>query len=350
VPIERPATPLGPIGFVLPTFVQDPNLQGVVPTWAPESGPTDPPDDGDTLQSLPQSTVGPLFELRDMCARAEALGADALWVCDHLFWHGPSLECMVTLSIAATAAHRSMLGTCVMQLPLRHAPEVAKQSATLQTMTGGRVILGVGVGSHAGEYEQAGIDYRGRGRQLDAGIGELRRCWASGHGVTVGAIDGGVNERYRQLPEPPPIPVWVGGSSEAALRRAARLADGWMPLYLKPPEYRAAVERLAKEVDRAGRAAGSVTASIVLFVSVDDDADAGRRRGTGWMSSFYGIPAKAFDRHLVVGTAGEVARVIADYRHAGAEHVAVYVTDDRPLEQFERLTSALPAAGVTAGR
>lgn len=338
MPLERPETTLGPIGFVLPTFVQDPDLQGTVPTWMPAGARDRHPG------------PGPLSELQEICRRAEGLGADALWACDHLFWHGPSLECMVALTIAATATERCRLGTCVMQLPLRHAPEAAKQTATLQTMTGGRVILGVGVGSHAGEYEQAGVDYRTRGRQLDAGLGELRRCWATGRGVTVGDVDGAVPDRYRQLPEPPPIPLWVGGSSEAALRRAATLADGWMPLYLKPTEYRAAVERLAKETDRAGRAPGAVTASIVLFVSVDDDAELGRRRGTGWMSSFYGIPAKAFDRHLVWGTADEVARVITDYRLAGAEHVAVYVTDDRPLEQFERVVSALPAAAVTTDR
>ena len=119
-------------------------------------------------------------------ADAEQLGADALWACDHLFWHGPSLESMMALAIAATATDTATLGTCVIQLPLRQAPVVAKQAASLQTLTRGRFVLGVGVGSHAGEYEQAGLDYHTRGRQLDAGIAELRRSWASGRGVTAG--------------------------------------------------------------------------------------------------------------------------------------------------------------------
>jgi alkanesulfonate monooxygenase len=257
---------------------------------------------------------------------------------------------MVTLSIAATATNRSILGTSVIQLPLRNASEVAKQAATVQTLSGGRVILGVGVGSHAGEYEQAGIDYGSRGRQLDAGILELRRSWASGNGVSVGNVEGATQERYRQLPAPQTIPVWVGGSSETALLRAAVLADGWMPLYLKPVDYASAIERLGKEAGQAGRGADAVTASIVLFISIDDDPEVGRRRGTRWMSSFYGIPAKAFDRHLVWGSARQVAQVITEYRRAGAEHVAVYVTDDQPLEQFERLVAALPLTGVVAGR
>jgi alkanesulfonate monooxygenase SsuD/methylene tetrahydromethanopterin reductase-like flavin-dependent oxidoreductase (luciferase family) len=209
------------------------------------------------------------------------------------------------------------------------------------------VVLGVGVGSHAGEYEQSGVDYHRRGQLLDDGITELRRSWATGRGVMAGDIREAGAGRYLQLPEPAAVPVWVGGSSEAALRRAAGLADGWMPLFLNPTEYRQAVARLAKEVERAGRDADEVVPSMVLFVSIDDDATVGRRRGTEWMSSLYGIPAKAFDRHLVSGSADEVAGVVATYRNAGAEHVAVYVTADQPLEQFDRLVTALSVAGVT---
>ena len=119
-----------------------------------------------------------------------------------------------------------------------------------------------------------------------------------------------------------------------------------MPLFLTPTEYGDAVERLVKEVDRAGRPAGSVLPSMVLFVSIDDDPGTARTRGTGWMSSLYGIPARAFDRHLISGSATDVAEVVASFRSLGAEHVVVYVTDDDPIGQFERLVAALPAAGV----
>ncbi len=140
--------------------------------------------------------------------------------------------------------------------------------------------------------------------------------------------------------------MWAGGSSEAALRRAATLADGWMPLFVEPKAYGEAVERLAKEADRAGRGPDDVTPAMVLFVSIDDDPGTSRRRGTTWMSSLYGIPAKAFERHLVSGSAAEVAEVVSLYRAAGARHVAVYITADRPIDQFERLIAALPGAGI----
>jgi alkanesulfonate monooxygenase SsuD/methylene tetrahydromethanopterin reductase-like flavin-dependent oxidoreductase (luciferase family) len=327
--LERSATDPGPIGLILPTFVQD-----TVPRWAEPPGTTAEP------------VGGSVAEVAALCRAAEEAGAGALWACDHLFWHGPSLECLTALTVAATATERVTLGSCVIQLPLRQTPVVAKQAASLQTLSGGRLVLGVGVGSHAGEYEQSGVDYHRRGRLLDAGILELRRSWASGQGVRRGDIEDSGGARYRQLPAPPAIPVWAGGSSEAALRRAATLADGWMPLFLSTTEYGEAVERLTKEVDRAGRPVGSVTPSMVLFISVDDDPEVSRKRGTGWMSSLYGIPARAFDRHLIHGTAAEVAGVVASFRRAGAEHVVVYVTADQPMDQFERLFAALPAAGV----
>ncbi len=217
----------------------------------------------------------------------------------------------MALTVAATATTSATAGDLRGPAPPAPGPGGGQAGRHPADADQGRVVLGVGVGSHAGEYEQSGIDYHARGRLLDAGIAELRRSWATGDGVTVGDTEAGGSDRYRQLPGPQPIPVWVGGSSEAALRRAATLADGWMPLFFTPNEYREAIERLAKEVDRAGRPADAVTPSMVLFVSVDDDPRRGLARGTGWMSSFYGIPAKAFERHLVSGTAAEVADVVA---------------------------------------
>ncbi len=122
-----------------------------------------------------------------------------------------------------------------------------------------------------------------------------------------------------------------------------------MPLFLSVAEYGDAVERLAKETDAAGRPVGSVTPAMVLFVSLDGDRGRGVANGTKWMGSLYGLPPKAFERHLVAGSPDEVATRIAEYRAVGAEHVAVYVTDDQPIDQFEHLMAALPAQVTTRG-
>ena len=90
--------------------------------------------------------------LAELFVRAEATGADSLWVVDHLYWPHPINECLTTLAIGAGATRRPTLGSCILQLPLRHPAAVAKQATALQHLSGGRFILGVGVGSHPAEY------------------------------------------------------------------------------------------------------------------------------------------------------------------------------------------------------
>ena len=287
------------------------------------------------LPTFPQGRAGlpGAAALAATCRAAEASGARALWACDHLYWHGPALEAFGALTVAATATATAAVGPCVLQLPLRQAASVAKEAAALAHLSGGRRVLGVGVGTHRGEYAAAGAEFATRGARLDEGIDALRRAWAPP-----------AHEPYAQLPAPGPIPVWVGGSSEAALRRAARRGDGWIPLFLSPAEYGAAQDRLDKEADRAGRAPTAVARAVVAFVSVGG-ADA-VERGLSWMASLYGLPAPRFARHLVAGGARACAGALARFVEAGASHVAVFVTADDPLLQFEDLAGEF--AGLVA--
>ncbi len=309
MPSDTPAAPAravpatGRLGLILPTFPQHrPGLPGAA-------------------------------DLAALCRAAEASGAGSLWACDHLFWHGPSLEALSALGVAASATNHAAIGTCVLQLPLRHAPSVAKEAAALAHLSGGRFVLGVGVGTHPGEYAAAGIEFTGRGKRLDDGIDALRRCW-----------DGSPGERYAQLPAPDPVPIWIGGSSEAALRRAARRGDGWIPLFVAPSEYEAALGRLDKEAERAGRDPASIVRAAVVFVS-PGDSGAGER-GLSWMASLYGLPGHSFARHLVVGDARRCATALIRFAEAGAQHLAVFVTSDDPLVQFEDMAGEF--AGLTA--
>lgn len=278
---------------------------------------------GFILPTFPQRTDAPLTtqQLVETCRRAEEAGAGALWACDHLFWHGPSLECLTSVGVAAMATSHAAVGTCVLQLPLRNPPVVAKQAATLQHLSGGRFVLGVGIGTHRGEYQAAGVSYAGRGERLDDGLDALQRSWDTS------------TTRYQQLPRSKRVPVWLGGSSEAALRRAARRGDGWIPLFVPPEEYAAATGRLDKESERVGRHPAEVVRAIVAFVSVG--ARGAAERGRSWMSSLYGLSPKVFSRHLIAGRARQCAMSLARFVEAGAGHVAVFVTDDDPVEQFE---------------
>ncbi len=259
-----PIAERGSVGLILP-----PLLTGDIPGRSGSTGGTNSGRNVGTTEALQQT-----------CQQAEALGASALWAVDHLFWATPMLECLTTLTVAATATTTAALGTCVLQLPLRRPAAVAKQATAIQLLSGGRFVLGVGVGRHRGEYEMAGVDFSRRGHLLDDGLAELRQAWASAGDPAV---------PYRQEPAAAPVPVWVGGSSDAARRRAATSADGWVPLFLGPAELASSLEQLRTEVATAGRPAGAVTPAVVVMVAVGTGRQV-HERGTRWLSTLYGIP------------------------------------------------------------
>ncbi len=198
-----------------------------------------------TGEGSTKSTTGSADEVAEMCRRAEATGADSLWAVDHLYWPSPVGEAFTTLAVAAFATTRPMLGTCVLQLPLRPSSVVAKQATALQLLSGGRFILGLGVGIHEPEYRRAGIDYRRRGQLMDEGVAGLRQAWAG--------PDAGSADDYVQEPASAPVPLWFGGSSDAARKRAAAVGDGWVPLFLSPEQYVPALAALRRETAEAGR-------------------------------------------------------------------------------------------------
>jgi alkanesulfonate monooxygenase SsuD/methylene tetrahydromethanopterin reductase-like flavin-dependent oxidoreductase (luciferase family) len=301
------------IGLILPATLQD-----------------ELPDDaGSTFGS----NTGSARALFDLCQRAEATGADSLWAVDHLFWPHPINECLTTLTIAAAATRRATLGSCILQLPLRHPAAVAKQVTALQHLSGGRFVLGVGVGSHPAEYARAGIDFHRRGRLMDEGIAALFDAW-------YGGLD--PEARYRQLPSSARVPLWVGGASSAALRRAATVGDGWAPLFIVPDEYGPAIETLRRTSGEAGRDPDSVEPAVVAFARVGREDEAAAQ-GCQWLSELYGLPAKAFERHLVAGEPETCAAALRRYVDAGARHIIVMVAGTGAIRQFGLLRSAFMA-------
>ena len=285
----------------------------------------------------------------DLCRRAEATGADSLWAVDHLYWPHPIAEAFTTLAVAAVTTSRPLLGTCVLQLPLRPSSVVAKQATALQLLSGGRFVLGMGVGIHETEYVHAGVDYRRRGQLMDEGVAGLRRAWA-GSGAGGPDADG---TDYVQEPASPSVPLWFGGASAAARRRAAVVGDGWVPLFLAPDEYGTALAALRRETAEAGRDPEAVQAGVVVFACVGDD-DQAPVLGAQWLSELYRLPPKAFQRHLVAGSPQTCAAALGRYADAGADHILVMVAGSPAVEHFGQLRAAfvgeqLPAlAGVSA--
>jgi alkanesulfonate monooxygenase SsuD/methylene tetrahydromethanopterin reductase-like flavin-dependent oxidoreductase (luciferase family) len=273
----------------------------------------------------------------ELCRQAEAAGADSLWATDHLFWPHPIAEPMTTLAVAAAATTRTAIGTCVLQLPLRQPAAVAKQATSLQLLSGGRFVLGLGVGSHEPEYARTGVDFHRRGRLMDRGVALLREGWAAARGASAGGEDGAAD--YVQAPAGPPVPLWFGGASTAARRRAATVGDGWIPLFLTPPEYADSLAALRLEAEVAGRDPDAVEPGVVVFAHVGDKDEA-PARGAAWLSQLYRLPAKSFRRHLVAGPPEACAAALRRFAAAGARHIVVMVAGAPALEHFALLRTA----------
>jgi probable F420-dependent oxidoreductase len=167
----------------------------------------------------------------------------------------PILEALVTLGFLAAATSRMTLGTEVLVLPQRDPTLVAKQVSSLDTLSGGRIRLGVGVGWQESEYEALGADFRTRGARMDEAIAVLRTYWSEPQVTLTG-------RHYRATamgmePKPPQgrrLPIWIGGGSDAALRRVGRLGDGWLASRVTDAEDgRRSIATIRRYAEQAGR-------------------------------------------------------------------------------------------------
>src|SRR5271154_7285956 len=169
--------------------------------------------------------------IRRYALRAEALGFADVWVSEHIivprasFPRSPIFyDPVLTLTWVAAVTERVRLGTSVLVLPMRHPLPLAKELATLHNLSGGRLILGVGVGWLEPEFAALGVPFNERGRRMDEGIAMMRAGWSQDPVSFSARTIPAVVADMRSLPQPvKPIPIWIGGSSEPALRRALRL-------------------------------------------------------------------------------------------------------------------------------
>jgi alkanesulfonate monooxygenase SsuD/methylene tetrahydromethanopterin reductase-like flavin-dependent oxidoreductase (luciferase family) len=260
----------------------------------------------------------------DAARLAEEAGFDAVWVGDHLRMPAPVLDSTVALAAAAATTTRVKLGYGVMLLGLRQPAWVAKQLSTIDALAPGRLLLGVGVGGEfPEEFEAVGLSARRRGRLLDDALAALPD-WLAGSSTP--ALEPAIGT----LP-----PIWVGGRSDAALARAARVGDGWLANWMSPERMRARGEELAASAEAHGRPRPAL--GLVLSVNVDDDEGLARQRAGEYTEAMYGMPFERIERYTPVGSPERIAEQIASYREAGVEELVLVPLTGAPLEQIERL-------------
>lgn len=262
----------------------------------------------------------------DDAGLVEDLGFDSLWQGEHVIWHGPTLDATVALSAFAARTSRITLGTSVLLLPLRHPTAVAKSVATLDVVTGGRTILGIGVGGeNPAEFEACGIPYGERGARTSEAIEVIRRLWTEPEVSFAGRFTHFEGVRLEPKPiRPGGPPIWVGGRSDAALRRAARLGDGWLPYLIDPDQYRSGWERIQAEARAGGRDLATFTPAHLVFTYLADDLDAARAMAARRLGRAYRQPFEDLvDRFCALGPPETFQRKLQDFVDAGARHLVL---------------------------
>ncbi len=254
----------------------------------------------------------------------EQMGYDSLWVSEHILFYGPMLESVPQLGALAATTSRATLGTAIFLLPLRHPTIVAKSFGTLDILSGGRITLGIGVGGEdPKEFEACGIPVKERGPRSSESIKVIKRLWSEDHVSH--------NGRFYQFDDvsmqPKPIqpggpPVVVAGRSEAAMRRAALLGDGYMPYLFTPERYKAAVDLISAGRAAAGREPGGFQWTLYQFTALADTHDEAHKRAVARLSRQYNQDFESLvDRYCVLGSPEECAQRLVQFVEAGMRHV-----------------------------
>ena len=288
---------------------------------------------------LPNS--GPFAEpdaILETATLVEALGYDRVWVHDHISWAKDKLTHFATGSIEAcrdqdpnffesvtTSAlllgrlRRVNVGIAGLVLPLRDPRVLGKQLTTIERLGGSRLVVAFGIGAIRGDFEVMGVPFERRGRLTTDYLGALRAMAGAQQPVSYES-DSITFADGTFLPRPGSLPLWVTGSSDAGLKRAVALADGWMTVYHSVSEYEAALGRLRSFAEEAGRDPASLDTGYETYVTIGATHEAAVDIARRSLEEKFKTLEHGLDM-CVVGSVDEVAERLAAYADAGARHL-----------------------------
>jgi alkanesulfonate monooxygenase SsuD/methylene tetrahydromethanopterin reductase-like flavin-dependent oxidoreductase (luciferase family) len=282
-------------------------------------------DIGIGIPNSVRGTTGP--QLLEWARRAEAAGFSTLGTIGRVAY--PSYEELTVLAAAGAVTERIGLMSNILLAPTRSSAELAKQAASVHELTGGRLTLGVATGGRADDYALTGRDFKGRGRRFDEQLAELRRAFA-GEPLAEGS-----------LPVVPdgtqPVPIVIGGTSDAAVRRTVEFGVGWTAGGVPPQMAAPFVERVRAAWRDAGRE-GSPKIVALNYFGLGDTDD----RSRGYLLDYYGFLGPDFAEMVAGGahrSAGAVRDVVAAFAEAGVDELILDPTVSDP-EQVDLLAEA----------
>ena len=292
--------------------------------------------------AIPQSFADPSFDagvIRQFIPRAEALGYEGLWVQEQIVGDSPILEPVTLLTYAAALTTKARLGTSVLITVIRNPVQLAKSLASLDQLSHGRLIVGVGVGGPHVPEAVFGVSSEHRGRRFVEGLQVMKALWTQSRATMNGEF--WQFENVAMEPKPmhkPHPPLWFGAREVVALRRAARLGDGWMGAgSSSSADFVAQAELLRRFLDDAKRDANEFPISKRVYIAVDDDRARAERRLRDWFGMRY-KNADMAARVSVWGSRAECVDKLGEIVRAGARHLLLNPVFDE-MEHLELLAS-----------
>jgi probable F420-dependent oxidoreductase len=256
----------------------------------------------------------------------ENLGYDYLCSGEHMMFHGPVPNSLITLAVAAGATTRIKLMSTVVLLPLYTPMVVAKLTSVLDVASEGRYHMGIGVGGEfPKEFEACGVPVKQRGSRSNEALEVIRKLWTE----KKVSFEGRYTSFSGVTLDPPPVqkphpPIWVAGRQESAMRRAALYADGWIPYMYTPEMLHESIEKIRQFGKEAGRDLSNFRPGLFIFASVYPDRDEAREQAAHALGRNYAQDfSKIVGRYALYGNPDDCRKRLKEYVDAGAGTVLV---------------------------
>tara|TARA_A100001037_G_scaffold7804_1_gene7767 strand:- start:81 stop:1001 length:921 start_codon:yes stop_codon:yes gene_type:complete len=297
------------------------------------------------------TTLRSVYNIAKLAKQIEDLGYDFLGCGEHVSFHGETANGLVSLSVAAGATERIRLMSAITLVPLYPAALLAKMGAALDVASNGRFTLGVGVGGEfPNEFEACGVPVNQRGSRTDDALEVITRTWTETDVTYEGRYTTLKNFSLKPLPiQKPRPPIWVSGRTDAAMKRAAKYGDGWLP-YMYTPEHLAnSIEKIKAFGEEVGTDLSDFTFALYIFSAVHEDNDTAVKYAADRLSKQYAQDfSQLVHKYALAGDPDKCKARLQEYIDAGAS--AVFVSSACPDDYIDTNLEMLAKTVIPAFR
>jgi probable F420-dependent oxidoreductase len=274
----------------------------------------------------------------------ETMGVHSMWIIDRVAYD--NLEPLTVLAAAAGSTQKIRLGTSVLLPALRHPTLLAKTVATLDFISNGRVTLGVGFGSRESDFSAVEVAWQGRGSRAVEAVQLMKRLWAEENVTHEGRFFNLKDVTIGPKPRQPSIPIFTGGSAEAALKRAGTWADGYICGSSAMTDFSAIWEKVAGYARAAGRNPDGIEKACLTFMAINDDKNKAIESLAAYVTRYYGRLRGDVENTFVAGSSAACAERIASFFHKGIETLIIGLADPNPKQLDLFAEKVLPQVEV----